>query len=495
MTNGRTSFGLVRIDVSDKVTENRPPVTTRDVVLLTHGGSVTIDPLANDEDPDGDVLVLQTFSTSGLVVTMRDRHLLTLSEQTALPNPVTITYWISDGNHAAVPGTIVVIPSDPVGEVRPVAVADDINVRVGDAVTVSPLNNDFSPVGLDLSLDTKLVDNLGGAWVDGDRIRFVAPAVPGRVTATYQVKDSIGRTASAVVRFNVISPDIVNQPPNPVLVTGRVLSGTSQRIAIPLQGIDPNGDSVRLLGLGSGPRLGRVLTVGPTYLEYEAFPKMTGTDSFTYTVIDSQGAKAVGEIRVGVVSASVGEHAALGDPGRHHDAAGQDPVHPAARQRLRLRRRQDLPGRHEPDELRASPPRSSTAPPSRCGCRTEAKTWFGTYKIGDARGATSTGNIVITADPDGSAAGTEGVRRPGRRPGGVPQGHGRRAGPHQRLRPGRAPGRPDADRAAVRHRRRCGGRARADLDGDAAACADRRQDAGDPVHDHRRGRSQRRRRS
>jgi len=256
VTNGRTSFGLVRMDVVDRTAENRPPITTRDVVLLTHGGSVTLDPLLNDEDPDGDVLVVQSFASNGLNVIMRDRHLMTISEVTAKDTPTTMTYYVSDGYHAAVAGTIVVIPSNPIGEVRPVAVADDVNVRVGDAVTVSPLDNDYSPVGLDLTVDPTLYDNPGGAWVEGNKIRFVAPAVPGRVTATYQVKDSLGRTSSTVVRFNVISPDIVNQVPIPPLVTGRVLAGTTQRIEIPLQNIDPNGDSVRLLGLGSGPNLG-----------------------------------------------------------------------------------------------------------------------------------------------------------------------------------------------------------------------------------------------
>src|SRR5674536_24388 len=83
----------------------------------------------------------------------------------------------------------------------------------------------------------QLYDNPGGAWVEGNKIRFEAPAVPGRVTATYQVKDSLGRKSSTQVRFNVISPDIVNQAPIPQLVTGRVLAGTTQRIEIPLQNI------------------------------------------------------------------------------------------------------------------------------------------------------------------------------------------------------------------------------------------------------------------
>ena len=63
------------------------------------------------------------------------------------------------------------------------------------------------------------------------------------MTATYQIRDSLGRTASAQVRFNVISPDIANQPPRPLPVTGRAIAGTTVRIPIPIQNIDPNGDA------------------------------------------------------------------------------------------------------------------------------------------------------------------------------------------------------------------------------------------------------------
>jgi hypothetical protein len=398
VTNGRTSFGLVRIDVVDKASENRPPITTRQVVLLTHGGSVTLDPLLKDEDPDGDVLVVQSVTSNGLNVIMRDRHLMTISEVTAKDTPTTMTYYVSDGYHAAVPGTIVVIPSNPIGEVRPVAVPDDVNVRVGDAVTVSPLNNDYSPVGLDLTLDPTLYDNPGGAWVDGNKIRFVAPAAPGRVTATYKVKDSLGRTSSTQVRFNVISPDIVNQPPIPQLVTGRVLAGTTQRIEIPLQNIDPNGDSVRLVGLGSGPKLGRILSVGATYLEYEAFAKMAGTDTFTYTVVDAYGAKATGDIRVGVVPAGISNT---------EPTANQDVITTRPGRTVYI---QPLANDSDPDGdkifLADKDPVTISLPAQvvdtsaiQVTVPDQAGTWFGTYRIQDARGAMAVGNIVITADP------------------------------------------------------------------------------------------------
>ena len=76
VSSGPWSYGLVRIDVTEHATTNRPPVAQRDVALLTHNGSVTIDPLVNDEDPDGDVMVVQTYTTNpGLQIEMARRGL------------------------------------------------------------------------------------------------------------------------------------------------------------------------------------------------------------------------------------------------------------------------------------------------------------------------------------------------------------------------------------------------------------------------------------
>ncbi len=397
VSSGPWSYGLVRVEVTERSVSNQPPVAQRDVALLTHSGSVTIDPLINDEDPDGDVMVVQTYTTvPGLQIEMRDRHLMTIKEIVAHDKPVTLTYQVSDGR-SVVPGTIVVIPTNPIGEVRPMAVADDVNVRVGDAVSVRPLANDYSPVGLDLSLDTKLLENVGNAWVDGEYVRFVAPSVPGRVTATYEVVDSLGRKASAQVRFNVISADVVNQPPAPTLVTGRVLAGSVSRIQVPLQNIDPNGDTVRLVGLHTGPKLGRVLSVGPRWLEYEAYKDSRGTDSFTYVVTDTSGAKGVGEIRVGVVPASTENTrpTAVDDsittrPGREVVVAPLVNDFDVDGDKISLVSKESV-SFPMPVTVNDDSTISFTMP-------AEEGRWVGTYTIKDARGQVSSGNVTLVSD-------------------------------------------------------------------------------------------------
>ncbi|QSB22522.1 Ig-like domain-containing protein [Curtobacterium sp. 24E2] len=86
----------------------------------------------------------------------------------------------------------------------------------------------------------------------------------------------------------------------PQTVTARVVAGSSVRISVPLNGIDPDGDSVQLVGVGSNPDKGSVTDVASDALTYEAGDYSAGTDEFTYTVVDALGARATGTVRVGI---------------------------------------------------------------------------------------------------------------------------------------------------------------------------------------------------
>jgi hypothetical protein len=89
-------------------------------------------------------------------------------------------------------------------------------------------------------------------------------------------------------------------------VLGRVLAGATVRIPVPLNGIDPDGDSTVLQGAASSPRLGQVTGVedGDT-LVYQAFEDSKGTDSFSYRVSDSHGVSATATVRIGVAPRSI----------------------------------------------------------------------------------------------------------------------------------------------------------------------------------------------
>src|SRR5699024_3276965 len=81
----------------------------------------------------------------------------------------------------------------------------------------------------------------------------------------------------------------------------RAFAGERIRIPVNTHGIDPDGDSVRLLGVENAPELGRIVDQGPGYLDYQPFTASVGVDTFSYAVQDRLGATATADITVGVI--------------------------------------------------------------------------------------------------------------------------------------------------------------------------------------------------
>jgi hypothetical protein len=90
-----------------------------------------------------------------------------------------------------------------------------------------------------------------------------------------------------------------NSRPQPRNLTARVVAGGTVRIPVPLDGIDPDGDSVQLTGIDSTPAMGTA-TVGSNFIDFTAAGDGAGTDSFRYKVVDRQGAVNSGTVTVGI---------------------------------------------------------------------------------------------------------------------------------------------------------------------------------------------------
>ena len=111
---------------------------------------------------------------------------------------------------------------------------------------------------LNPQLSATLSGDSGLLFASGDVLRYLAPDKPGNFIATYAVSGPDGQEAQANVRIAVREPNAAtNNPPVPATVTARVLAGETVRIPIPLTGIDPDGDSVQLLGQETNPGKGR----------------------------------------------------------------------------------------------------------------------------------------------------------------------------------------------------------------------------------------------
>lgn len=318
--------GTIRVDVKPKPKRAADPIAMPDTLTLFGQAPGIVDVLANDLDPAGGLLVVQRATPerqNELDVAIVDGRWLRISSVQPEMSPVTqtVSYTISNGTSSAVRGEVVVTQRPAPADNTPVTVSDKVVVRAGTSVSVPVLDNDVSPSGDRLTLLNDLVDSqtpgqldvvapidvtgdVGKAFVSGRVVRYVAPETleeRDTYTVTYVAQNLDGKRAPGTLKVTIVPEDDPNDPPEPPTLESRVVSGDPVKIRVPGVGVDRNGDPVTVTGITSAPRLGRIMDVGGNFLEYQAFPNTVGTDEFTYSIVDSQGAFATGLVRVAVV--------------------------------------------------------------------------------------------------------------------------------------------------------------------------------------------------
>ncbi|WIE63565.1 Ig-like domain-containing protein [Curtobacterium sp. MCLR17_036] len=310
VTDGvKTSSGIVRVTILAPPDASTAPITTPKTVFVNTLSTKDTDVTATDIDPAGGVLMVSAIDapqrSSGVQASILDQHTVRITLTAPLDGPVSFEYTETNGL-ASSTGTITVVEIPRPDRIQPpVAQPDSSTVRVGDVANIAVLDNDTQPEGEPLTLEPDLVQNVPGdgglLFVSGDHLRYLAPKTPGNYTAVYRVAGPDGQHADASVSISVRERDAAtNNPPVPPTVTARVVAGSSVRVSIPLNGVDPDGDSVQLVGVGSNPDKGSVSDVSKDSLTYQAGDYSAGTDEFTYTVVDALGARASGTVRVGI---------------------------------------------------------------------------------------------------------------------------------------------------------------------------------------------------
>ena len=305
-----SSIGLVRVDVLPDPAQPGPPIAVKDTAFLRSGEPTTVKVLNNDVSPSGGVLAVQSIDTEGtdgaVSIEVLGNAVIRITASAALTQQTQFRYTVSDGTRTATAG-VTIVPVPPiVNRQPPVALDDRVRVRAGDVASADVLANDFHPDQAQLILDPSLVDTGdegdGLAFVGEGRVRYQAGATPGEYSVIYRVSDQFGESATARATFVVVAPDEkTNQAPVPLPQTARVFAGSTVPIQVPLDGIDPDGDSVTITGLATPPHLGAITDQTADAFEYHADASSAGTDSFSYAVEDAYGKQAIGTITIGVI--------------------------------------------------------------------------------------------------------------------------------------------------------------------------------------------------
>lgn len=405
VTNGpQTATGLIRVDARTSGIEGAP-VAVRDVALLPRNGDVLVDVLANDTDPTGGVMVVQSVSTpdgSPLDVALLDHDILRIHDVRSLNQQTTLTYTVSNGTASATGEVSVLSVAGPETLLPPQATPDAATVRVGDVVNIPVLDNDTHPNGDALTLDPVLAQSVdpadGRIFASENVLRFVAGETAKTVYAIYDVKDSTGQVDSAEVRITIKArDDAKNAQPVPRNLEGRVIAGSTIRIPVPLDGIDADGDSVFLTGIDSAPRQGAAVP-GTNYIDFTASATGAGTDSFTYRVRDRFGLENTGTVQVGIAPAAESNQ----QPVAVDDGVLLRPGRAIAVEALRNDSDPDGdPLRLVPEALSAEP--AGMAPEIRDGrilftAPEEQGTFTVRYRVTDGRGGSADAAITVTVD-------------------------------------------------------------------------------------------------
>jgi hypothetical protein len=211
---------------------------------------------------------------------------------------------IAEGGDTAI-GRLTVFQVPESGEAGAIAVADNITVRAGSIADIPVLDNDVSPPGQRLVLHPEISGSGAKgelAFASGNTLRYLAPSEPGTYTLSYTTYGASTPEASDVghVRVTVLPRD-GNRDPQPRALTVRLAPGERVTTQVPLSGVDPDGDRVRLLGVGASddPQLSTTLAPRSSAILVEASAQAeAGVRVLGYSVRDEFGGEAEGRLRV-----------------------------------------------------------------------------------------------------------------------------------------------------------------------------------------------------
>lgn len=202
---GGSDLATVTVTIGDD--GNRPPVATDDTAQTPPATPVRIGVLANDSDPDGDTLTIDSVGTPAHGQAVRNADgTVTYTPAPGFEGSDNFSYVVSDGRGGSATARVTILVA--IGTNRPpVALDDAIGVIKGGGVDIPVLANDSDPDG-DL-LRVIRVENLGPhqatLTINADgTIRFVhqhGTNGPGRIR--YTITDDNGHEASAIVTINV----------------------------------------------------------------------------------------------------------------------------------------------------------------------------------------------------------------------------------------------------------------------------------------------------
>ncbi len=279
---------------------NDAPIVINESPMTDEDTPINLDLIANDSDPDGDAITLDSVdavSTSGGTVVVELDGTVTYTPPPNFSGTDTFAYTVCDPFGACTSGLVEVdvlpVNDPPVGATDTVTVDEDVTTTLDVLANDSDVDGDvLSVTGVDTT------GTLGTVVVNPDgTIDYTPPAgYNGPDSFTYTVCDPAGLCDVVTVNLTVAAlPD----PPVATDDTAVTSEDTVAVIDVLVNDSDADGDPLTV-NLITQPANGTVSINADDTITYIPDPEFSGTDTFTYTVCDGTGRCDIGTVTVTV---------------------------------------------------------------------------------------------------------------------------------------------------------------------------------------------------
>ena len=300
---GGEDSGLIRVEVTERSSSNRPPILVDDSLLLRPGGSGAVAALTNDFDPDGDVIGLVSASTDDPELTVRviDRSSIEITASDDASGTGIVTYEVDDGRGQQATAVITVLISER-QNVPPIAEVDLAQVEVGSSTVLDVLANDIDPDGDELTIIAVGSPEIGSLVVRPDQLIEVVAGLDdaGTISASYTIEDADGARADAIVSVAIVSSETPNKPPIARDDSSITTVGEPGFIDVLANDVDPEGGELTIIDVTQPETGGRAEILSTGAIRLVPSFSFTGALRFSYTIADADGDVDSADVRVRV---------------------------------------------------------------------------------------------------------------------------------------------------------------------------------------------------